>query len=97
MTRNERRTSKKHCDKRDQILLAMDVAAIEKMAGLRFHAAQSEITGKWMSAEEVGLMTMHQMRVETASLPESDRKVSESWLRERGLLRLYNLPWSGAN
>jgi hypothetical protein len=62
---------------------------LTKDRGYPFLAGYSE-TGTWMTADEVALMSLHQMRLEVGSKKES--RESKEWLRARGLRRAFGEP-----
>ncbi len=64
--------------------------SMEEASGAPYHAARSEVTGVWMTADEVALMSLHKMRSEIGSKKEA--KESRDWLRERGLKGLWEMP-----
>ena len=75
---------------RNRHLLALDVewakATYRKETGETFHAAFSEVTGKWMTTDEVALMSMHLARQEIPEMPDTAKAESRKWLTDRGLL-----------
>jgi hypothetical protein len=62
--------------------------------GMEFTPAKSEVTGQWMSAEEILEMSVHQVRYEVQEVPKKLRDESREWLTARGFLRLRMRPWN---
>ena len=58
--------------------------------GTPFRAARSEITGAHMTAEQIALMSLHQMRFSLGT--KAERRASEKWLLSRGLPRFTGDP-----
>lgn len=61
-----------------------------EQTGRPFRAARSDVTGQWMTAEEVTLVSLHKMRTTVGS--KRERIESTAWLRQRGLNGLYEAP-----
>lgn len=64
--------------------------SMEEVSGAPYRAAHSEVTGVWMTADEVALMSLHKMRSEIGSKKEAQE--SRDWLRDRGLNGLWEMP-----
>lgn len=58
--------------------------------GQPFFAAYSEVTGVWMTADEIALMSLHKMRTQVGNKKEA--RESKEWLRSRGLKGLFEQP-----
>lgn len=61
-----------------------------EQTGRPFTAAKSDVTGQWMSAEEVTLMSLHKMRTKIGS--KRERIESTAWLRQCGLTGHLGVP-----
>lgn len=68
----------------------LDVPWAQGMAaenGIPFKDSVSEITGQPMTADEIALMSLHQMRIRLGS--NDEKAASKEWLRGRGLYGLF--------
>lgn len=62
----------------------------KELIGRDLHAAFSERTGGWMTADDVALMTLHQLRTKFGKNGEA--RTSRQWLRRRGYEGLFGEP-----
>ena len=63
---------------------------MKSITGCVIHDARSERTGQCMTADEVALMALHQLRTRFGNGAEA--KASRRWLRERNFEGLFGAP-----
>ena len=62
----------------------------EQLTGAPFTAAISKVNGKMYSADEVALLSLHKLRTTVGT--RTQRRASTAWLRQEGLLGLFDSP-----